>query len=869
MTVSRALLGTTVLTSIALALNAASAQADGVDMIFDDGSSQLVTSGGNYDQVGVGVSTADNRVTVVGGALLYGKKGDVGAGVDADNNVVTLRASNWETFGTNPGEGDLHIGYGGSGNTLDVGDFSTVTASGSLYVGHAGSSTGNKVIVDSATLYASENIYVGYEGEENSLTVTNGSIDADTGFHVGFSSDLNSATISGLSQLSGASRLRAGSVTVGQNGNQNQVLIANGGLLNTDGEILIGGVPLVDVSGNENIIRVSGNGSQINSGPVMVGQKGNYNTIYVQDGAKFDSSNTWIGYSDNGGNQVQVDTGGHWTVFGNIYISSPPTTPETRTATVDVPEGNVLNINQSGRVDVDGNLEVYGTGAIRVGMGSTLTVGYGLVLSDHSLLSVYVADPQLVPVSTGSLTCDVTGCQPPSWASTIKVGSIADLDGTLEVRIGSEELRQKKYVLLTADSIIGTFDEYNLVPDSGLMSAFSYLDYQLVYSQTDVSLLFASEIGEGEDLNRNRSNVAAALNNDYNGGGKLPLPLTALFGLDSRELGHALSQLSGEVGATGGAQSAMRTNGMLLGQMLNGFAPGRGGGAQTAAADVTPAAGGWSMWGSVMGGMADLPGDDGDGSHDTDTDIFGFATGWDTALSNDTSGGFAIASGGTQWNLDSGLGSGDSMFLELGAHGTHRMGNSYLSLAGAYGWHAMSTERRVSLGGESGKLDADFNASTLGGRLEAGHRFGADGSRGMTPFGALQALAAFMPGYEEDTSPGVEAFALDYNSNTASAVRGELGLMLDTNLGGAGRAFARLAWAHDWQNGNSVDASFQSLPGASFTVNGAEAPDDVALVGLGADVALSAAATLSASFDGEFAEDYQSYAGTLALRWNW
>ena len=58
MTVSRALLGTTVLTSIALALNAASAQADGVDMIFDDGSSQLVTSGGNYDQVGVGVSTS-------------------------------------------------------------------------------------------------------------------------------------------------------------------------------------------------------------------------------------------------------------------------------------------------------------------------------------------------------------------------------------------------------------------------------------------------------------------------------------------------------------------------------------------------------------------------------------------------------------------------------------------------------------------------------------------------------------------------------------------------------------------------------------------------------------------------------------------
>ena len=144
---------------------------------------------------------------------------------------------------------------------------------------------------------------------------------------------------------------------------------------------------------------------------------------------------------------------------------------------------------------------------------------------------------------------------------------------------------------------------------------------------------------------------------------------------------------------------------------------------------------------------------------------------------------------------------------------------------------------------------------------------------GFTPYGALQAQSVRVGSYREDGDNGADAFALSYDDETASMIRSELGLWLDSSLGmgpQATRLYGRLAWAHDWNGDGDVQASFQSLPGASsFTVTGAQSPDDLALVTLGADLGLSDAARLTASFDGEFAEDYQSYAGTLALRVAW
>ena len=79
----------------------------------------------------------------------------------------------------------------------------------------------------------------------------------------------------------------------------------------------------------------------------------------------------------------------------------------------------------------------------------------------------------------------------------------------------------------------------------------------------------------------------------------------------------------------------------------------------------------------------------------------------------------------------------------------------------------------------------------------------------------------------------------------------------------------RIAWAHDWVSDPSLVATFQALPGASFVVNGARPAKDSALVSVGPELHITSALSLTAKFDGEFADSAQTYAGTGTLRYEW
>jgi uncharacterized protein with beta-barrel porin domain len=79
----------------------------------------------------------------------------------------------------------------------------------------------------------------------------------------------------------------------------------------------------------------------------------------------------------------------------------------------------------------------------------------------------------------------------------------------------------------------------------------------------------------------------------------------------------------------------------------------------------------------------------------------------------------------------------------------------------------------------------------------------------------------------------------------------------------------RLAWAHDWVSDPTLAAVFQTLPGASFIVNGALPAKDSALASAGAEYRLASGVTLLAKFDGEFANRSSTYAGTGAVRYSW
>ena len=73
----------------------------------------------------------------------------------------------------------------------------------------------------------------------------------------------------------------------------------------------------------------------------------------------------------------------------------------------------------------------------------------------------------------------------------------------------------------------------------------------------------------------------------------------------------------------------------------------------------------------------------------------------------------------------------------------------------------------------------------------------------------------------------------------------------------------------DFETNHRINAAFQALPGASFTVDGAATPRDAGLASAVAEIRLPTGLTLSGKFDGEFARKLQTYAGTGTIRVAW
>ena len=237
-------------------------------------------------------------------------------------------------------------------------------------------------------------------------------------------------------------------------------------------------------------------------------------------------------------------------------------------------------------------------------------------------------------------------------------------------------------------------------------------------------------------------------------------------------------------------------------------------------------------------------------------------------MSPSTTVGFALAGGATNWGLANGFGGGNSDFFQAGIYGSHRFGNAYVSAALAYAWHQASTSRTVTVGPET--LVADFRAQSFGARLEGGYRFAMQ-SMGWTPYVAVQAQSFRTPSYSERASSGPGAFALAFNAQTTSNTRAELGVWFDKPIVLNNAALltlrTRAAWAHDFTNDRPISATFQTLPGSTFTVNGVTPAEGWRAARLSPNTAPTPAGRSSPVR--EFSSTTAIYAGTGTVKYAW
>jgi uncharacterized protein with beta-barrel porin domain len=500
--------------------------------------------------------------------------------------------------------------------------------------------------------------------------------------------------------------------------------------------------------------------------------------------------------------------------------------------------------------------------------GSSMTVAGSLALQSGALFMVQIN---------------------PATASFANVTGTAYLGGaTVGAIFAAGSYVSKQYTLVQATGgVSGTFNP--AVVNTNLPSNFHTT---LSYDTHDAYLDLALNFGIPGSLNGNQQNVGNALTNFFNATDGIPIVFGALSPA-------ALTQASGEI-ATGSQQTTFDAMNMFMGAMTDPFIDGRGApvpagsstGASAYAAQDNPRSGTtrdadamftkapvmadpfaqrWSVWTAGYGGSQTTDGNAAAGSNATKSAIYGTAVGADYRFSPFTLAGFALAGGGTNFSVN-GSGSGRSDLFQAGAFVRHTVGPAYISAALAYGWQDITTDRTVTIAGVD-QLRAEFDANAFSGRAEGGYRFVSPwmGGIGITPYAAGQFTTFDLPAYAEQAVAGTNTFALAYGAKSVTDPRSELGLRGDKSFAmpdGILTLRGGVAWAHDFNPDRSIGATFQTLPGASFVVNGAAQASDSALVTASAEKKWLNGWSAAATFEGEFSNVTNSYAGKGVVRYS-
>jgi uncharacterized protein with beta-barrel porin domain len=508
------------------------------------------------------------------------------------------------------------------------------------------------------------------------------------------------------------------------------------------------------------------------------------------------------------------------------------------------------------------------TGATTIASGAQLT-GAGAIGGSLTL-------------AAGSTTALTVSASTPT--ALLQVGGAANVAGTLQLSSDLTVKTGATYTLISAQGgVAGAFTSLAVSPGFA-----KWVTPNLVYASGAVEVnLAANTISPalGSAATSNTRHAAAAVDALLRSGNAAQ-PFNNLFYLSQSDLNSQLGSLAGEA-ATGVRYATLQSGGAFLDLMLdpsaraNSEAPAAAASVLSYAAAANGAAGQaialatappprspWSVWGATLDGAGVVGANAATGASKT-TSVFGeIAVGADYRVDPSTVAGFAIAGGANSFSLASG--SGNGAVFQAGVYATKRFGAGYVAAAAEVTNDAMNVTRSASLGGQTETLKSAPDGLSFGGRLEAGAFLG---NFGLAPYGALDAQSFHSSAYSESSTASPSLLGLNYAANQEGSLRSELGFRwvryFDNAADPPWTVSARLAWAHEFFPDSSVTAALQALPTASFSVNGAGLPANVALASLEAEARLPRGISLFAKLGGELAPGSKAVRGDLGVRYVW
>ena len=280
----------------------------------------LVTGAGsrwiNITNLYVGFSGSSNHLTIANGGVVKSDFGYVSNDNNSTNNtvLVTGTGSRWETTD------DFVLGYSGPGNRLTITNGGQIVCHSDSFVGgFYDSGSGNLALVsDSGSVWSNDgDLYVGYFSGANQLVLTNGGRITNQVAYIGaFSSADNQVQVNGTNSVWS---ILGGYVSLGgQDSDNNQLVVTNGGLVNCQGAYLGN----TDSSGTNQVV-VAGAGSRWNnSGDVYAGYYGSFNQLAIQNGGQVTNVNGYLGYnlSATHNSALVSGAGTRWQNKGDLYV---------------------------------------------------------------------------------------------------------------------------------------------------------------------------------------------------------------------------------------------------------------------------------------------------------------------------------------------------------------------------------------------------------------------------------------------------------------------------------------------------------------------------------------------------------------------
>jgi len=341
----------------------------------------------NGDVLVVGSSAPGNNLVISNGGLVYCIGGTfMGYALAASsNNTVTVTGSGsvWTNI-------DLYVGYNGGHNRMTISNGGAVRDR-TGFIGEGGASVSNVVIITDPGSFWSHDapggagrgqIVLGDISVGNQLITSNGGAIYSSSLIFGnsTSSSSNSAIITGAGSVWNLGPVGGGSLEVGNGGQGSRLTISDGGAVH----VTFG---YIGFAGKNDMVTVTGTGAVWDDMlDLYIGNNGKTNALSIGPGGLVVATNAYVSYlAGSVGNHIDVE-GGTMLVVSNATIGNAGC---TSSGTITVDTGELLVTNAAGNA----TLEVL-SGALTLNGGTTIVDR--LVITNSCALFVHAGGTLIV-----------------------------------------------------------------------------------------------------------------------------------------------------------------------------------------------------------------------------------------------------------------------------------------------------------------------------------------------------------------------------------------------------------------------------------------------------------------------------------------